>query len=91
VAANGDPIQVTKTLGRGTAGILQQPSGANNYTAIIEIYDAAGGADWYELDITYSDAGSASIPAMNPWGMLIFALLITGCTVYFLKKREIAI
>jgi hypothetical protein len=90
MAAAENTIQVTKIAGRGTAVILQQPSAANDYTAIIEIYDEAGGADWHELDITYSDAVSASIPAMNPWGMLLFALLITGGTVYLFKKKAIA-
>lgn len=44
-------VGVTKISGRGTVEVLQQPSRANDYTAVIEIYDAGSGAKEYRLDI----------------------------------------
>lgn len=44
-------VGITKMQGRGNVRVLQQPSSANNYTAIIEIADSDGGAREYRLDI----------------------------------------
>lgn len=44
-------VGVTKTSGRGTVSVLQQPSRMNDFTAVIEIYDSGGGAQEYRLDI----------------------------------------
>jgi len=44
-------VDVTKTSGRGSVRVLQQPSRANDYTAVIEIFDESGGAREYRLDI----------------------------------------
>ncbi len=44
-------VGVTKNSGRGTVRVLQQPSRANDFTAVIEIYDSPGGAQEYRLDI----------------------------------------
>lgn len=46
-------VAVTKTSGRGTVEVLQQPSRANDYTAVIEIYDQGSGAKEYRLDIVW--------------------------------------
>jgi hypothetical protein len=44
-------VGVEKTRGRGTVTVLQQPSRVNDFTTVVEIYDAAGGAQEYRLDI----------------------------------------
>lgn len=44
-------VDVDKKKGRGSARVIQQPSRANDFTTIIEVYDNGGGARDYELDI----------------------------------------
>lgn len=44
-------VGVTKSRGRGNVRVLQQPSQANDYTAVVEIVDSGGGAREYQLDI----------------------------------------
>lgn len=44
-------LAVNKTKGRGSARVIQQPTGSNDFTAIIEISDSDGGAKEYQLDI----------------------------------------
>jgi hypothetical protein len=46
-------VYVNKTDGRGTVSVIQQPTRANDYTAIIQINDPKGGADNYKLDISW--------------------------------------
>lgn len=46
-------VAVAKNEGRGTAFVTQQPSRANDYTAIIQVSDPRGGADNYRLDISW--------------------------------------
>ncbi len=44
-------VGVLTKEGRSSATVIQQPTAANGYTAIIEIYDSKGGDDDYLLDI----------------------------------------
>ncbi len=44
---------VRKLDGRGGASVLQQPNRANNFTAIIQVFDTRGGADNYRLSISW--------------------------------------
>jgi hypothetical protein len=44
-------VEVNKTKGRGTVRVVQQPTRANDYTAVVEIADNDGGAKEYQLDI----------------------------------------
>jgi hypothetical protein len=44
-------VGVNKKKGRGKVSVIQQPSAANDFTAIVEIYDDGGGAREYQLDI----------------------------------------
>jgi hypothetical protein len=44
-------VGVEKNRGRGAATVLQQPSPANEWTTVVEIYDGNGGAQEYRLDI----------------------------------------
>ncbi|MBK8148642.1 MAG: hypothetical protein IPK58_10660 [Acidobacteria bacterium] len=44
-------VGVTRTRGRGPVKVIQQPTKANDYTAIVEVYDDGGGAKDYQLDI----------------------------------------
>lgn len=44
-------VSVDRKKGRGQVTVLQQPSRANNYTAIVEIFDGGSGAKDYDLDI----------------------------------------
>jgi len=53
LAARPGSIRVRKVNGRGTVNVVQQPSWENDYTAIIRIYDSDGGADNYELEISW--------------------------------------
>ena len=46
-------VNVRKTRGRGTVKVLEQPSWNNGFVAIIQIFDANGGADNYEVEITW--------------------------------------
>jgi hypothetical protein len=44
-------VEVNKTKGRGAVRVVQQPSKANDFTTVVEIYDNEGGAREYQLDI----------------------------------------
>lgn len=44
-------VMVTRKKGRGRVTVVQQPSRANNFTAVIEVYDNDSGSKDYELDI----------------------------------------
>lgn len=44
-------VGVTRTRGRGSVRVLQQPSASNEFTTIVEVYDDGGGARDYQLDI----------------------------------------
>lgn len=46
-------VAVAKNQGRGTAQVVQQPSRANDYTAIVQISDPKSGSDNYRLDISW--------------------------------------
>jgi hypothetical protein len=47
-------IQITKRVGRGTVSVAQFPSPANDETLAVRIDDVDfGGADWYEIDISW--------------------------------------
>ena len=46
-------VDVNKLGGRGSVTVLQHPARANDFTAVIEIYDAASGAQEYRLDIVW--------------------------------------
>jgi len=46
-------VSVRKKKGRGTVTVLEQPSRFNDYMAVIQIFDPNGGADNYELEITW--------------------------------------
>ena len=46
-------VDVIKKSGRGTVRVIEQPSRANDYTAIIQILDEGGGAKEYQLEIIW--------------------------------------
>jgi len=46
-------VDANKLSGRGTVRVLQQPARANEFTAVIEIYDAQSGSQEYRLDIVW--------------------------------------
>ena len=46
-------VNVRKVRGRGTVKVLEQPSWNNGFNAIIQIFDPNGGADNYEIEITW--------------------------------------
>lgn len=46
-------ISAYKRKGRGTVTVLQQPTWENDFTAIVQIFDPNGGADNYEVDISW--------------------------------------
>ena len=46
-------VQLTQKRGRGDISIEQQPSRENDFTAVIRIRDARGGASDYEFELTW--------------------------------------
>ena len=44
-------VDITKTEGRGSAAVTQQPAADNDFTAIVEITDPKGGAKEYQVEI----------------------------------------
>lgn len=46
-------VTVRKVRGRGTVRVIEQPSRANNFTAKILIDDDNGGADRYEIEVSW--------------------------------------
>ena len=46
-------VEILKKKGRGTVRVLEQPSRDNDYTAVIQILDDAGGWKEYELEISW--------------------------------------
>jgi len=46
-------VTAVKRNGRGSVRVLQQPSWDNDFTAIVQVFDAGGGADDYEVDINW--------------------------------------
>ena len=55
-------VSVIKRDGRGNAFVLQQPTRANNYTAIVQISDDKRGDDNYRLDISWTAGGDTIEP-----------------------------
>lgn len=53
LAARPGMVSVRKRDGRGTVNVIQQPSELNGYVAVIQIFDAGGGADNYDLEISW--------------------------------------
>ncbi len=54
LAARATTATVTKTSGRGTITIVEQPTAANGFALKISYDDPLGGADWYEALIVYA-------------------------------------
>lgn len=46
-------VEVVKKKGRGNVRVLQQPNRDNDYTAVVQILDDAGGWKEYELEISW--------------------------------------
>lgn len=46
-------VNVRKRSGRGTVTVVEQPSRFNDFTATIQIFDPNGGADNYQLEISW--------------------------------------
>ena len=46
-------VRVEKRRGRGDVDVIQQPSSSNRYTAVIRIRDRDGGADDYQIEVTW--------------------------------------
>lgn len=56
---NGLVVRAKKNDGRGDVSVIQQPNAANEYTAIIRIWDEDGGARPYSIEIYwYKAAGN---------------------------------
>ncbi|MGE3467364.1 MAG: hypothetical protein AB7J13_10565 [Pyrinomonadaceae bacterium] len=46
-------VRVRKLSGRGTVKVLEQPSLANGFMAIVQVFDPGSGADNYRLEISW--------------------------------------
>jgi hypothetical protein len=58
VAAAAMVVTLEKIRCRENASVVQQPSAENDFTTIVEFDDSrTGGADWYELKLTFTPAG----------------------------------
>jgi len=53
LAHRGGTVSVRKRGGRGSVTVLQQPSRYNDFTAIVQVFDPQGGADNYDVEITW--------------------------------------
>jgi hypothetical protein len=53
LAARNGSVTVNRRSGRGTVTVIQQPSRANGFTAVIQISDPRSGADDYEIDVSW--------------------------------------
>lgn len=53
LASRPGSVNVRKRSGRGTVTVLEQPSEYNGFVAIIQIFDPNGGADNYDLEISW--------------------------------------
>jgi hypothetical protein len=42
-------VRVAVNAGRGDVSVIQQPTAANGYTAVVRVFDRSGGADVYRL------------------------------------------
>jgi hypothetical protein len=47
-------VRVEKLRGRGRVEVVEQPSARNGYVAVIRINDSQGGADDYELEVSWN-------------------------------------
>jgi len=47
-------VQLNKLRGRGRVELVERPSAANNYTAVVLIQDVQSGADFYEFELSWS-------------------------------------
>ena len=57
-------FQIHQTAGRNKVALAQEPSRANNYTAMIAIDDPQGGGDNYACEVTWqAEANAAAAPA----------------------------
>ena len=61
-------IRVALENGRGDVSVIQQPSAANGYTAIIRIFDRSSGADVYRFTTYW--APSLATGTLRPGGVL---------------------
>lgn len=46
-------VRILRAAGRGDVSVVQQPAIWNNYTAIVRIRDARGGADRYDVELAW--------------------------------------
>jgi hypothetical protein len=53
LASRPGTVTVRKIKGRGNVSVLQQPNWENEFTAVIQISDGGGGADDYQLEISW--------------------------------------
>ena len=51
--ASTTSVSVRKIKGRGKVNVVQQPDRSNGYTAIIQVEDKNGGADNYEIEVSW--------------------------------------
>ncbi|REJ75217.1 MAG: hypothetical protein DWQ47_06945 [Acidobacteria bacterium] len=59
-------VNVSKTEGRGSVRIVEQPNIRNNYTAVLEIRDPRGGADNYAFELDWRGGGGGFDPPNRP-------------------------
>lgn len=53
LAARPGSVTARKRSGRGSVTVKQQPSSDNDFTAIVQVFDPGGGADDYDIDISW--------------------------------------
>jgi hypothetical protein len=51
--SNNIRVSLRKLDGRGSVTLIQQPSRANGWAAVVEIYDSRGGDDFYSFELNW--------------------------------------
>ncbi len=58
---------LTSKFGPLTARIFQNPIDANQHTALVDLYKALDGTNWYYGGLTYTDWQQNTDPCQMPW------------------------
>ena len=53
LASSSGTLRANKRNGRGSVQVIQQPSFANGFVGIVQVHDPSGGADQYDVEITW--------------------------------------
>lgn len=55
-------VMASKSAGRGSVSVIQQPNRSNNFTAIVQVNDSKGGAGDYRIEISWTGPANVEEP-----------------------------